>query len=149
MAALLRELRAGAGMTRRALAYASGISASHVANLEFATRRPRATTLRALAAGLADGDDAAADAIAGALIDAAGASVAPSNRYSDRRERHRPRRQAKVARLAATALPVAEAIAEELVREALVGYRLVPLPKRERRRAGDWMFREPRSKGRR
>ena len=149
MGAILRKLRADAGMSRPALARASGISASHIACLEHAVRRPRATTLHALALALSGGNEAVADAITAELVDAAGASVAPSNRFSDRRERNRPRRQAKAERLAALVLPVAEAVAEELVREMLVGHRLVPLPERDRRRQGEPIVREPRWKGRR
>jgi transcriptional regulator with XRE-family HTH domain len=140
----LRRLRELARMSRRMLASASLVSASHLVAIEHGTRRTRRSTLCAITLALADGDEATAEANTAKLVALAGPTLAPSNRFSDRREANRPRRQARIDRLAATALPVAEKLAERLVAEMLVGYRLVPLPKRDRTRHWAGMeIREP------
>lgn len=128
----LRRMREMMGLSRPALAWASGVSERTVLNIEHATRRTRHTTLHALAVGLADSDDADADGITARFVELAGPTLAPSNRFSDRREHNRSRRQARADRLAATALPIAEKVAESMIQKMLVGYRLVPLPRRDR-----------------
>ncbi|HWE54349.1 MAG TPA: helix-turn-helix transcriptional regulator [Acidimicrobiales bacterium] len=140
----LRRLREGAGLSRPQLAAASGRSKWTVYGIEHAEQRTRLTTLRALALGITAGDEAAAEAIAISLADLAGPTLAPSNRFSDRREGHQARREARADRLAAAALPVAEKIAEAMVDETLTGYRLYPLSKRDRSPRGEMVIRRPR-----
>lgn len=132
LGAELRRLRNAAGLTQAVLAHGGAISAEYLRKLEHGVRRTRLTTLRRLATVLGDGDERAADSITDHLAALAGPTLAPSNRFSNRREQNRARREAKINRLAAAAMPIAEEIAETMVREMLVGHRLVPLPKRVR-----------------
>jgi hypothetical protein len=139
----LRRLREAARLSRPQLAQASLLSARFIRQLEVGAARARLSSLAALAAALAPNDP---DAALVRLAELASDTIVPPSTFSERRERNRERREARAAKLAARALPVAELVARRILAEELVGYRLVPTPPRDRsrRRPGQQLvLREP------
>jgi hypothetical protein len=106
--------------------------------IEVGAARVRLSTLTALADVFADDSDQAAR-IVSVLTELAGPTLVEPNRFSVRRQANKVRREARAAKLAARALPVAEKIAEQMVDEILRGHYVVPIPQRDRTRQGQFI----------
>jgi transcriptional regulator with XRE-family HTH domain len=130
----LRRLRENAQLSRRALARASLVSERFLRQLEAGAARARLASLTALAPVLADGDPDLAARLLASLVELAGDTVVPASKWSERRERNRARREARVARKAEQLMPAATRIAEAMVDDMLVGHWVVPIPPRDRSR---------------
>ena len=120
LGAELRELRERASLSRSQLGWAATVSVTHLANLEGGHRRTRRSTLLRIAGVLVDhipGYLGSPDDLADYLCAVAGPALAAESQYAARVDRRRGRRVTRAERLAALALPIAQAMAREMARD--------------------------------